>query len=111
MGLLIENKSDNLIFMKRTMTATEVARNFSAVLDAVQAGDEINITRGKKVIARLSGAPSPTGAQLKAAIAEFHKKYGPPDEETIAVYDQILADRNAPENMVGGEFDRDPWAK
>lgn len=93
------------------MTATEVSRNFSSVLDAVQAGDEISITRGKKVIARLSAPPAPTGAQLRAAVAKFHLEYGLPTEEISSAYDQILADRNSPENLVGGEFDRDTWAK
>jgi hypothetical protein len=51
MLLLAKQSSDNLISMKKTMTATEVARNFSAVLDAVIAGDEIEITRGKEAIA------------------------------------------------------------
>jgi transcriptional regulator len=51
MTLNTVTKSDNLIFMKRTLTATEAARNFSALLDSVEAGDEIEITRGKKVIA------------------------------------------------------------
>lgn len=93
------------------MTATEVARNFSAVLDAVQAGDEISITRGKKVIARLSAPPAPTVAQLKSAIARFQQEHGAPTEEINAVYDQILADRYSPENLVGGDFDRDKWAR
>ena len=39
MTLLEEQLSDNLIVMKKIMTATEVARNFSDVLDAVVAGD------------------------------------------------------------------------
>jgi hypothetical protein len=40
MLLLEKEPSDNLISMKR-MTATEVARNFSAVLDEVENGEEI----------------------------------------------------------------------
>ena len=46
MTLLEEPLSDNLIYMKKTMTATEVARNFSYVLDAVANVDEITIPRG-----------------------------------------------------------------
>ena len=40
MSIAIIHKSDNLSFMKE-MTVTEVARNFSAVIDAVEAGEEI----------------------------------------------------------------------
>lgn len=63
-------QSDNLIFVKE-MTATEVARNFSAVLDAVEAGEEIVILRGKVEIARLS----PTGKHVPngAAIVEWYR--------------------------------------
>ena len=110
MRLLIESKSDNLIFMKRTMTATEVARNFSAVLDAVQAGEEIEITRGKKVVAVLKPeVPEKTGARLKAAFRERHERFGTMDDETYAIYQEILAERHAPENLVGGELDRKLW--
>jgi antitoxin (DNA-binding transcriptional repressor) of toxin-antitoxin stability system len=111
MRLLEEKKSDNLIFMKKTMTATEVARNFSEVLDLVEAGGEVEITRGKKVIARLSGQEQLTGKGLLRAVSDFHHNFGLPDQETVATYDQILAYRNAPENLVGGEFDSGQWAR
>lgn len=111
MRLLDRYKSDNLIFMKKTMTATEVARNFSEVLDLVEAGGEVEITRGKKVVALLNGKPQAAAQDLFDAVADFHSKFGAPDDETVAIYDQILADRHAPENLIGGEFDRHPWQK
>lgn len=109
MPLLEKLESDNLISMKR-MTATEVSRNFSAVLDEVENGEEIEITRGKKVIATLKKeeAKAP-GAALIAMFKDRHEKYGPMDDETYAVYQEILAERHAPYNLVGGELDRDPW--
>jgi antitoxin (DNA-binding transcriptional repressor) of toxin-antitoxin stability system len=108
--LLIERiESDNLISMKR-LTATEVARNFSAVLDEVENGEEIEITRGKKVIATLKKEEAKTpGAALIAMFEDRHEKYGTMDDETFAVYQEILAERHAPYNLVGGELDRDPW--
>lgn len=107
MGFLIENKSDNQIFMKRTMTATEVARNFSAVLDAVEGGEEIEITRGKQVIAMLKPeAPEKTGARLKAAFRQRQERLGTLDDETYALYQEILAESHSPEDLVGGELDR-----
>ena len=112
MSLILETQSDNLIPMKKTMTATEVARNFSAVLDAVAAGDEIEITRGKEAIAVLSqAAPKKTVANMMAAFNERHRKHGPMDDETYAIYQEILEERHAPYNLVGGEFDRDPWER
>ncbi len=109
MRLLEKKESDNLISMKR-MTATEVARNFSAVLDQVENGEEIEITRGKKVIATLKKEEVKTpGAALIAMFKDRQKKYGPMDDETYAVYQEILAERHAPYNLVGGELDRDPW--
>lgn len=111
MLLLDENESDNLIFMKR-MTATEVARNFSAVLDQVENGEEVEITRGNKVVAVMKfEAPRYTAGALIEAIKKRHELHGPMDDETYAVYQEILAERHAPYNLVGGELDRDPWAE
>jgi antitoxin (DNA-binding transcriptional repressor) of toxin-antitoxin stability system len=109
MLLLEKQPSDNLISMKR-MSATEVARNFSAVLDEVENGEEIEITRGKKVIATLRNAVEKKTAGLFCRKSKnAHEKYGPMDDETYAVYQEILAERHAPYNLVGGELDRDPW--
>jgi antitoxin (DNA-binding transcriptional repressor) of toxin-antitoxin stability system len=109
MLLLEKQPSDNLISMKR-MTATEVARNFSAVLDEVESGEEIEITRGKKVIATLRNAveKKTVGAFLEK-MKERHEKYGPMDDETYEAFQEVLAERHAPYNLVGGELDRDPW--
>ena len=66
---MLKNKSDNLISMKKIMTATEVARNFSEVLDAVEAGDEITITRCNKPVAVLGEAKAVhKSIALKAAM-------------------------------------------
>ena len=78
MTLLEAQLSDNLINMKKIMTATEVARNFSDVLDAVVAGDEITITRGKRPIAVLGSVKEeiPNSVRLAAALEEHFDKYG-----------------------------------
>ena len=78
MTLIATDKSDNLIFVKKTMTATEVARNFSEVLDAVEAGDEIEITRGKKAIAVLKKSSEPTANSvlLRKALSEHFAEHG-----------------------------------
>ena len=75
--LLEQQQSDNLIDMKKIMTATEVARNFSDVLDAVANGDEITITRGNKPIAVMGSVKEeiPNSALLAAALDRHFEKY------------------------------------
>ena len=74
---MLEDKSDNLISMKKVMTATEVARNFSDVLDAVVNGDEITITRGNKPIAVLGSVKEevPNSLLLAEALKKHFEKY------------------------------------
>jgi prevent-host-death family protein len=45
--------------MTRTMTATEVKARILALLDDVEAGDEIEITRRGRTVARLAPARGP----------------------------------------------------
>ncbi|MFN8031348.1 MAG: type II toxin-antitoxin system prevent-host-death family antitoxin, partial [Dermatophilaceae bacterium] len=40
----------------RTITATEAARRFSDLLDAIEAGESVTVTRGNKPIAELRPA-------------------------------------------------------
>ncbi|ADP79684.1 type II toxin-antitoxin system Phd/YefM family antitoxin [Pseudofrankia inefficax] len=82
----------------RTMTATEASRRFSDLLDAVEAGETITITRGNRRIAEIGPARRRTGADLRAALVGTT----PPDEafeETIAAaVDSFLP------------YEGDPWA-
>ena len=110
MALLSRIYSDNLINMKKTMTATEVARNFSDVLDAVVAGDEITITRGKRPIAVLSevNKPVPNSVALKAALEEYHKTSTPrTEEEAQQIIDEIRAERDSDLAL---EIERGMWS-
>lgn len=52
----------------RTMTATEASRNFSGLLDLIEAGETIRITRGNEPIAEVGPARRRTGADLEAAL-------------------------------------------
>lgn len=56
-----------------TMTATELARNLSAVLDAVADGDTIAITRGGRRVAQLT----PTSAANGAAVVDLLRRHTP----------------------------------
>ncbi|WP_028648852.1 type II toxin-antitoxin system Phd/YefM family antitoxin [Nocardiopsis sp. CNT312] len=52
----------------RTITATEAARKFSDLLDAIESGERVTITRGRTPIALIGPAPRYTGADLRAAL-------------------------------------------
>ncbi len=53
--------------MDRTLTATEVKAKLLALLDDVQDGEEIGITRHGRVIARLTPARGPHALRGKLA--------------------------------------------
>ncbi len=71
---------DNLIIRynadMRTMTATEASRNFSALLDAIEHGETVTITRGHHAVAEMRPARPRTGAGLRAALEDVP----PPDD-------------------------------
>ena len=50
------------------MTATEVSRNFSDVLDLVEDGETVFITRGKKVIAKFEQVRNETSGKRLAGL-------------------------------------------
>jgi prevent-host-death family protein len=106
---MLKNESDNLISMKRIMTATEVARNFSEVLDAVANGEEITITRGNKPIAVMGSIKDevPNSVRLAAALREYFDKYGYiTQEEADERIAAIRADRDADLAL---EIERGVW--
>ncbi|GAA0964062.1 hypothetical protein GCM10009555_000370 [Acrocarpospora macrocephala] len=82
----------------RTMTATEASRNFSDLLDAIERGETVTITRGHHPVAEIRPASRRTGADLRAALADIP----PPDErftEDIAAALELVVTEEA-----------DPWA-
>ncbi|WP_306232891.1 type II toxin-antitoxin system Phd/YefM family antitoxin [Agrococcus beijingensis] len=82
----------------RTISATEASRRFSDLLDAIEAGETITVTRGSRRIAEIRPAHRGTGRDLRAALASML----PPDERfatDIADALEHLSDEGA-----------DPWA-
>lgn len=55
----------------KTITATEASRNFSNVLDAVERGEEITVTRNGVPLVRLLRAHRNTGGALREALADL----------------------------------------
>jgi antitoxin (DNA-binding transcriptional repressor) of toxin-antitoxin stability system len=81
----------------RRMTASEASRDFSALLDAVERGETVTITRGGRAVAEMRPAQQRTGADLRAVLAQI----APPE-------DQFAADIAAALAAVSREAD-DPW--
>ncbi|MEN2738191.1 type II toxin-antitoxin system prevent-host-death family antitoxin [Microbacterium sp. X-17] len=81
----------------RTISATEASRRFSELLDAIERGETVTVTRGNRAIAEVRPARSRTGRDLAAALAGIV----PPDDEfEAAIVDAVAA-------LDGGA---DPWA-
>ena len=64
----------------RTLTATEASRQFSTLLDSIEAGDIVVVTRGNRPIAEIRPVTRRTGQDLRTALEEIP----PPDEKFIA---------------------------
>lgn len=82
----------------RTMTATEASRRFSDLLDAIEHGETITITRGNHPVAEIGPARHRTGADLRAALADIPA----PD-------DRFAEDISSALEMLDQE-EGDPWA-
>lgn len=80
------------------MTATEASRNFSDLLDAIERGETVTITRGSRPVAEISPARRRTGADLRAVLAGIPA----PDDRFV----EDIADAMALLETDGG----DPWA-
>ena len=67
----------------QTMSVAEAKARFSALLSAVEAGEEIVITRRGKAVARLMPAPAGDAAALFRAIGgdEMFDVSAPPDRQ------------------------------
>lgn len=52
----------------KTMTATEASRGFSDLLDAVERGEVVTVTRGGHVVAEIRPAAGKTGRDLDQAL-------------------------------------------
>ncbi len=52
----------------RTVTATEASRRFSDLLDAIERGESVTVTRGNRRVAEIRPARRRTGRDLRAAL-------------------------------------------
>nr|NLD41043.1 type II toxin-antitoxin system prevent-host-death family antitoxin [Actinomycetales bacterium] len=54
----------------KSRTATEASRNFADLLDAVEAGESVTITRAGRPVAEIRPVSRHTGGELRAAMEE-----------------------------------------
>jgi prevent-host-death family protein len=64
----------------KVMTASEVSRSFSAVLDDAEHGETIVITRGGRRVATITPTSAATCGTFRRALQDWT----PPDDPTIA---------------------------
>lgn len=64
----------------RTITATEASRRFSDLLDAIEAGESVTVTRGNRAIAEIRPARRRSGRDLREALVGIPA----PDEQFVA---------------------------
>lgn len=89
----------------KTLSVTEVARNFSAVLDAVERDqEEIVLVRNRRHIARL--VPE---APQQDALSVFGDLYRTLDDETAGALSTAMASHRKSRRGRLSEL-RDPWA-
>lgn len=83
----------------RTVTATEASRHFSELLDAIESGQTVTVTRGNRPVAEIRPPRRRTGRDLREALAAL----APLDGDFAATVSEVVRDLNVPEES-------DPWA-
>ncbi len=82
----------------RTITATQASRRFSDLLDAIERGESVTVTRGNRPVAEIRPARPHTGKDLRAALAGIP----PPDDRFAEDIAEAVALLTTDES--------DPWA-
>ena len=85
----------------REVTASEASRNFSAVLDSVERGEIIVVTRGGRRVASIAPTPAATGAALNAVLTRWRG--------AAALDDDFAESIDTARAAASTEDDRDPW--
>jgi prevent-host-death family protein len=84
----------------REMSASEVARRFSAVLDGAEHGETIVVTRGGRRVALIVPAPLANGQAVGEVLARWRGRLD---------VDDAFAARVAAAGDATVDLDRDPW--
>ncbi|GGQ23798.1 type II toxin-antitoxin system Phd/YefM family antitoxin [Streptosporangium pseudovulgare] len=76
----------------KVMTATEASRSFAAVLDEVERGETIVVTRGGRRIAVIGPAPVAPGRMVKAFLARSAETLDAEFESDVAAARESVDD-------------------
>ena len=85
----------------REVTASEASRNFSAVLDSVERGEIIVVTRAGRRVASIAPTPAATGAALNAVLTRWRG--------AAALDDDFAESIDTARAAASTADDRDPW--
>ncbi|MGH3768111.1 MAG: type II toxin-antitoxin system Phd/YefM family antitoxin [Pseudonocardiaceae bacterium] len=85
----------------RELSASEVSRNFSAVLSSAEHGETIAVTRAGKRVALIAPAPRANGAALREVFRRW--------EGNAAFDDTFAANVAAARDAAAAALDLDPW--
>jgi prevent-host-death family protein len=85
----------------REVTASEASRNFSAVLDSVERGETIVVTRAGRRVASIAPTPAATGAALNAVFTRWRG--------VAALDDNFAGSIDTARAAASTDDDRDPW--
>lgn len=89
----------------KTLSVTEVSRNFSLVLDEVERDQqEVVLVRNKRSIARL--IPEPQGQNALEMLGDLYRKLDDPTAESLS---KAIAKGRSSEAGTLAEL-KDPWA-
>lgn len=94
--MLSARNSDILNHMK-VMTASEVSRAFSAVLDEAEHGETIVITRAGRRVATITAASAATWGSLRGALVDWTPPSDPDVEDDMRAARATVT------------LDEDPW--
>jgi prevent-host-death family protein len=86
----------------REVTASEASRNFSALLDSVEHGETVVVTRGGRRIAAITPAPAANGGALNEVITRWRGS-----EALDDMFSENIADARA---AASSEKDANPWS-
>ena len=79
-----------------TVTATHASRGFSDLLDAVERGDTIAITRGGRVVAEIRPAAATTGRALREALSAVPRLDDDFESDVAAARALLVPDESDP---------------
>lgn len=85
----------------RELSASEVSRNFSAVLNSAERGETIVVTRAGKRVALIAPAPRANGAALREVFRRW--------EGNVAFDDTFAGNVAAARDAASAALDTDPW--